>query len=121
MSNSLSCEYFQRKCQSLSGMFFFSKLFTLWCLVNLRQYEHEQQLADAEKIGKVQITNQSMNSITISWEQPEDPNGQISMYSVEYQNIDIENSRPYSECVNAKGKNKTVVYTISTLFAGNYR
>nr|XP_023021383.1 insulin-like receptor [Leptinotarsa decemlineata] len=74
----------------------------------------------AEKIGKVQITNQSMNSITISWEQPEDPNGQISMYSVEYQNIDIENSRPYSECVNAKDKNKTVVYTISKLFAGNY-
>nr|WML96173.1 insulin receptor [Colaphellus bowringi] len=75
----------------------------------------------AENIGDVKITNRSENTITISWEQPEDPNGIMFIYFVEYKLIDIENARPTSECVNAKDKNKTVQYTISKLFPGKYR
>lgn len=48
-------------------------------------------LADADNIAKVYITNQTMDSITITWDPPQDPNGVISHYSVEYKRIDIEN------------------------------
>ncbi|KAG5880193.1 hypothetical protein JTB14_006626 [Gonioctena quinquepunctata] len=73
----------------------------------------------AENISSVKLMNVSSTMVTISWDQPQDPNGDIYLYSVEYRIIDIENSRPYSECVNAD-KNKTMTYTITKLFPGNY-
>lgn len=44
-----------------------------------------------DNISRVQITNESLDSVTVSWEQPKDPNGRILSVSVEYKQVDIEN------------------------------
>lgn len=44
----------------------------------------------ADNITKVAVTNKSLDSITISWDQPDDPNGVIFTYTVEYQRVDTK-------------------------------
>lgn len=53
-------------------------------------------LGGADRINKVQITNRSLDTVTISWEPPEDPNGIIFTISVEYKRVDIDNVRIHS-------------------------
>lgn len=45
----------------------------------------------ADDIKQVQITNQSWEMVSITWKEPEDPNGVIICYTIEYKKQDNEN------------------------------
>lgn len=45
-------------------------------------------LAGADNITKISITNKSLDSVTVAWVQPEDPNGVIFTFTVEYQKME---------------------------------
>ncbi|KAJ8986209.1 hypothetical protein NQ317_009915, partial [Molorchus minor] len=78
--------------------------------------------SDADNIRKVHITNQSLDTVTIEWEQPKDPNGVIFTISVQYRRIDIDNAKPTTECKTSNNSNngKMDDYTIKKLIPGNY-
>ncbi|CAG9816610.1 unnamed protein product [Phaedon cochleariae] len=89
------------------------------CSSTSMQTERTQPKTGAENISRIYI-NQSLDTVTVSWEPPRDPNGVIYMYLIEYKREDIVNARPTPECVNSREKNETMVYTIPKLFPGNY-
>lgn len=45
----------------------------------------------ADDIKSVHITNQSLEIVSVTWREPEDPNGVIFSYTIEYKRLDNEN------------------------------
>ena len=45
----------------------------------------------ADDIKQVLVTNQSVDTVSITWKEPEDPNGYIVCYTIEYKKVDNEN------------------------------
>nr|CAI5859006.1 unnamed protein product [Callosobruchus analis] len=74
----------------------------------------------ADNISRVKISNRSLDEVTITWDEPEDPNGVIYRYSVEYQRVDIENQPKLGLCVNARNFSLSKYFTVSKLSPGNY-
>ncbi|KAJ8926815.1 hypothetical protein NQ314_020663 [Rhamnusium bicolor] len=77
-------------------------------------------LGGADHIREVHITNRTLDSITITWDQPKDPNGIIFAITVEYKRVDIENAKPISLCITSKDFKNDSSYSITKLFSGNY-
>lgn len=62
---------------------------------------------------------QTHNSVTISWSPPLDPNGDINVYTIDY-NIN-HGPRPLPKCVTHNDfVNNSKEYTLENLEAGNY-
>ncbi|RZC43079.1 insulin-like receptor [Asbolus verrucosus] len=80
----------------------------------------------ADDIKQVQITNQSLEMVSITWKEPEDPNGVILSYTIEYRKLDNENqnifqSKPVAECVTpSQFLNRSRIHTLKKLLPGNY-
>ncbi|CAH1989756.1 unnamed protein product [Acanthoscelides obtectus] len=74
----------------------------------------------ADNITKVKISNRSLDEVTLTWEEPEDPNGVIYRYSIEYQRVDLENQPKLGLCVNARNYSMAKSFTVSKLSPGNY-
>ncbi|KAJ8938066.1 hypothetical protein NQ318_014547 [Aromia moschata] len=91
------------------------------CSSTSMQTKRTMKKPNADDISKVHITNQSLDTVTIEWEQPKDPNGIIFTISVQYKRVDIENAKPTTECITSKDfKKGKMDYTIKKLFPGNY-
>lgn len=48
-------------------------------------------LADADNVTNVHVANQSLDMVTLAWDEPIEPNGLILTYQIEYKRMDIEN------------------------------
>ncbi|CAG9855077.1 unnamed protein product [Phyllotreta striolata] len=80
-----------------------------------------------EKVGANTIGNltvlpkgQDRDSVSISWDPPKDPNGDIHAYIIQYRRTDIPRAKATSECHNVTNKTTTQQYTITKLSPGNY-
>lgn len=79
--------------------------------------------AGADTVQNLRITNQTLNSITIAWEKPQDPNGVILSYEIEYNWLEVDNSRrQYDTCVPQlfDDSNRTMTYKLGNMPTGNY-
>ncbi|KAL3289679.1 hypothetical protein HHI36_023083 [Cryptolaemus montrouzieri] len=73
----------------------------------------------ADNIRRVYLINQTMESVTIRWDDLPDPNGMIFKYTIEYKR-NTENAKPSVDCITHKDwimQSKT--YTLK-LSPGNY-
>nr|BBI47313.1 insulin-like peptide receptor 1 [Gnatocerus cornutus] len=76
---------------------------------------------DADDIKQVQVTNQSLDMVSITWEVPKDPNGIILCYTIEYKKLDNENAKANEEYVShTRFLNQSRIYTLKSLLPGNY-
>ncbi|XP_060537020.1 insulin-like receptor [Cylas formicarius] len=80
----------------------------------------------ADNITNVTITNKSLETVTVSWHQPPDPNGKIVSILFHYKREGSKNAQPNKECISLKDFKKynigksSMSYTITKLFPGNY-
>ncbi|CAH0562735.1 unnamed protein product [Brassicogethes aeneus] len=83
---------------------------------------------DADNIKNLRVSNQTEDTVTLKWDQPEHPNGVIYSYSIEYYRIkkdsQVASTGSYRDCVTHKKLKKfdrTMVYTLrENLPQGNY-
>jgi hypothetical protein len=61
------------------------------CSNTSSKFHRTMQKKGADDIKHVQVTNQSMEMVSITWKEPEDPNGVILCYTIEYKKLDNEN------------------------------
>ncbi|XP_045482514.1 insulin-like receptor isoform X2 [Harmonia axyridis] len=73
----------------------------------------------ADDIKRIYVINQTMESVTIRWDDLEDPNGMIFKYFIEYKR-NTENAKPSVNCITHDDwKKQGRIYTLK-LSPGNY-
>ncbi|KAF4530738.1 hypothetical protein B566_EDAN007959 [Ephemera danica] len=50
----------------------------------------------------VDVANQTGGEVKLRWEEPQEPNGIVVTYHIEFKHVDIENYKPWVECITRK-------------------
>ncbi|GJQ69970.1 InR [Trypoxylus dichotomus] len=67
----------------------------------------------------ISIYHENQTAITLTWQPPSSPNGNILYYLIEYKRLDIEN--PYTQCItHTEFEQNHHLYTLYGLNSGNY-
>ncbi|XP_044256884.1 insulin-like receptor [Tribolium madens] len=75
----------------------------------------------ADDIKQIEIKNQSLGMVSLTWKEPDAPNGLIYCYIIEYKNLDKENSKANEEYItHARFINQSRIHTLKALSPGNY-
>jgi insulin receptor len=91
------------------------------CSNTSSKFHRTMQKKGADDIKHVQVTNQSLEMVSITWKEPEDPNGVILCYTIEYKKLDNENSKANQESVtHTRFLNQSRIHTLKGLSPGNY-
>ncbi|XP_050497330.1 insulin-like receptor [Diabrotica virgifera virgifera] len=90
------------------------------CSVAAMRSFRTKEKVGADVISNLTLVHKTQDSVTISWHQPKDPNGNIYAYIIESKKIDLDNAKAVPECINVTSRNVTLYYTVSKLIPGNY-
>lgn len=72
-------------------------------------------------VEKEAANNSSLGGVRLHWSIPSNPNGIILSYTIRYQRVDIEHSKPQENCITHKYyKSLSNGYSIKHLVNGNY-
>lgn len=72
-------------------------------------------------VEKETANNSTLGAVRLRWSIPTNPNGIILSYTIRYQRVDIEHSKPQDYCITHKYyKGLSNVYSIKHLVNGNY-
>lgn len=80
-----------------------------------------QEKVGANDIHFIKVHNQSVDMVVITWKEPEDPNGELLNYRMEYKRLDHDHANPHERCWGHKAfLNASRLYTLRNLSPGNY-
>ncbi|XP_035790294.1 insulin-like receptor [Anopheles albimanus] len=79
--------------------------------------------ADLVPFNSLELTDNSNSTqrvIGVKWVGPSKPNGVVVSYSIKYQRVDLDSVQAITRCITVHGYNKTGMFLLTKLEAGNY-
>ncbi|KAJ8939845.1 hypothetical protein NQ318_011853 [Aromia moschata] len=84
-----------------------------------QEFSRTKKKTDADNVDPIDV-NVSHNGVTIKWIEPTSPNSMILSFNIEYNKIDVEHSKPMTECLSRNKRHVSNKLTLANLQPGEY-
>ncbi|KAJ8922800.1 hypothetical protein NQ315_007835, partial [Exocentrus adspersus] len=84
-----------------------------------QEFARTKKLVSADDVVGV-VTKVENSNVLVEWVEPKNPNGVVLSYNVEYKKIDVEHSKPLTECLSRKKRSPSNKLNLNNLLPGNY-
>lgn len=94
-----------------------------FCSNEVKVYQSTLPIDTADNVTNLSVKDvgNQTGSVRLSWGPPKNPNGYILTYTIKYQRLDLENSKPQPQCITEfQFRNSSNTFILDKLETGNY-